>query len=320
MVPFAFLSSLLLATLPLALGKPKCRDIPSGAITIGKNKSGGKYANITAALADTSSSIYYIYPGNYTEAVNITRPVTIYGATDDIYDYTANRVTISRNMVASVAGSDDLSGTVRVETAGVNLYNLNIENTYGKPVDQAQAIALSVQAGPFAAYACQLRGYQDTLYANKGAQFYSKSLIQGSVDFIFGKTASIWITDSTIKTDGDGCITASGRQTDDDYYYVIDHSTIVNTTYANYLGRPWRDYARVIFQNSYLGSNILPAGWSIWSDATPLIDNVTYGEYHNTGPGAWNPDRATFATLLTAPITIDTVLNSTSWIDSAYLK
>ena len=46
------------------------------------------------------------------------------------------------------------------------LYNLNIRNTYGKPVDQSQAIALSVEAGTFACYACQIRGTQDTLLAN----------------------------------------------------------------------------------------------------------------------------------------------------------
>ncbi|KAG8878282.1 hypothetical protein FRB97_002632, partial [Tulasnella sp. 331] len=188
--------------------------------------------------------------------------------------------------------------------ASAVMYNLNIENTFGKPVDQAQAIALSVQGGKFAAYACQLRGYQDTLYANVGAQYYSKSLIQGSVDFIFGKTASIWITGSTIKTVGAGCITASGRSTNDGLWYVINNSTIVSTSFANYLGRPWEDYSRVVFQNSYLGSNIQAAGWEEWSSATPNTDHVTYGEYNNTGPGAWSSSRVSFATKLTAPITI----------------
>jgi pectinesterase len=30
-----------------------------------------------------------------------------------------------------------------------------------------------------------------------------------------------------------------------------------------YLGRPWREYARVVFQNSNLGSNIVAAGWKV---------------------------------------------------------
>ena len=62
-----------------------------------------------------------------------------------------------------------------------SIYNLSIANTYGKPVDQSQAIALSVQAGQFGCYGCKLTGYQDTLLANVGAQFYGKSYIEGYV-------------------------------------------------------------------------------------------------------------------------------------------
>ncbi|KAG8992175.1 hypothetical protein FRB94_011914 [Tulasnella sp. JGI-2019a] len=319
---FSFWSLLALTALNASLCM--AATIPTGAITIGKSGSGATYSTITAALADTSSSIYYIYAGNYTEAVVITRSgITIYGATSSTYSYSSNTVTISREESATAAGGDDASGTVRItKTAtGVSFYNLNIENTFGLPagVTQAQAITLSVYASNFACYACQLRGYQDTLLAETGYQFYSKSLIVGAVDFIFGQASSVWITDSTITTDGAGCITASGRSSADAYYYVINNSTITSTSYVNYLGRPWSDYARVIFQNSYLGSNIAAAGWEEWSTATPNTDHVTFGEYANTGPGAWRTGRVSFATQLTAPISITTVLGSTSWINSAWL-
>jgi len=70
----------------------------------------------------------------------------------------------------------------------IRLYNLNIANTLGP---YGQAVALSVQAlGNFACYACKLSGYQDTLLANQGYQFYGKSFIEGAVDFIFGSRAS----------------------------------------------------------------------------------------------------------------------------------
>jgi pectinesterase len=46
--------------------------------------------------------------------------VIIYGATSDANSYTSNTVTVSRNEPASVAGSNDKSGTVRVEAAGVS--------------------------------------------------------------------------------------------------------------------------------------------------------------------------------------------------------
>jgi pectinesterase len=94
-------------------------------------------------------------------------------------------VTVSRNIDAALAGSDDLSGTVRVHAKNVSLYALNIENTFGKPVDQAQAIALSVEADEFGGYGLNLTSVQDTLLANgPGGNFFSNCLIQGSVDFV----------------------------------------------------------------------------------------------------------------------------------------
>ena len=59
------------------------------------------------------------------------------------------------------------------------------------------------------------------------------------------------------QTVGNGFITASGRSSDDANWYVIDSSTIQGTGAASvYLGRPWRDYARVVFQSCNLGSNV----------------------------------------------------------------
>jgi pectin methylesterase-like acyl-CoA thioesterase len=62
---------------------------PSGAITVGH---GGTYSTISAALKDTSSSVYFVYAGSYTEQVYITRAnVKIYGQTNYSHTYTGNR-------------------------------------------------------------------------------------------------------------------------------------------------------------------------------------------------------------------------------------
>lgn len=49
---------------------------------------------------------------------------------------------------------------------------------------------------------------------------------------------------------------SASRKTDDNLYYVIDHTNVTGTSgiASTYLGRPWGSYARVIFQNSELGS------------------------------------------------------------------
>ncbi|KAJ1309979.1 hypothetical protein OPQ81_006737 [Rhizoctonia solani] len=289
---------------------------PTGSITVG---SKGKYKTLAAALEDTGSDTYFIYSGNYTGQTTITRAnIKIYGETTNAQAYGSNTVTFTDNIPASVAGDDERSATIRVQAAGVSFYNLNIVNTYGKQALKSQAIALSVEQGKFACYACQIKGYQDTLLAESGTQFYGKSYIEGAVDYIFGQRGSIWVTKSTLKSIGNGCITASGRSSPDNNYYVIDNSTIEGTGTV-YLGRPWAAYARVIFQNNNIGSNVVAAGWQAWNSTTPRTDHVLFGEYNNNGMGAWRSGRAGFATKLSTGVSITTVLGSTGWIDQAYL-
>ncbi|KAH7333588.1 putative pectinesterase precursor [Rhizoctonia solani] len=289
---------------------------PLGSITVGP---GGTYSTLSDALQDTSSDVYFVYGTSIKERVVITRPnITIYGQTSDESTYLQNQATIYNNIPASTAGSNEASATVSIRGSAtdVKLYNLNIANTYGRG---SQAIALSIDSARFGAYGVNLTGYQDTLLTSNGLHFFSKGYINGATDFIFGMKSSIWITQSTIETIATGWITASGRLSDDPFYYVIDRSDIIGIG-TQYLGRPWRNYARVIFQNSVLGSQIQPAGWSAWGTTNPMTDHVFYGEYNNTGPGAWNPSRAPFATNMTEGLTLDTVFGgSTSWVNPAYL-
>ena len=92
----------------------------------------------------------------------------------------------------------------------------------------------------------------------------------------------MWITKSVIRTVGNGYITASGRSTNDASWYVIDQSYVRGQGQV-YLGRPWRAFARVVFQYSNLDANIKKEGWSIWSSSDPQTSNVLFGEYSNVG-------------------------------------
>lgn len=51
------------------------------------------------------------------------------------------------------------------------------------------------------------------------------------------------------------------------------------------------------------------AGWHIWNTGDERTDGVYFGEYDNTGAGA-KGDRASFATAMTAPVGITTILGS----------
>ncbi|KAK0450389.1 pectin lyase-like protein [Desarmillaria tabescens] len=289
---------------------------PSGAITVG---SSGTYSTLTKALADTSSSVYFIYSGTYTgQTLHLAKQhQNLWSDQHGRQLHQQLPVTLTNSLGADDAGSNDASGTVRVHGSNVALYNVNIVNSLGEGVSD-QAIALSVQATQFGGYGLKIIGYQDTLLANVGYEFIANSYIEGNTDFIFGQTASLWITGSVIHTLGYGWITASGRSSSDSNWYVIDSSEISGTGDA-YLGRPWKNYARVVFQKSYLHSNVPAAGWSIWNTGDERTDHVTFAEYGNSGAGADTSSRASFSEVLSSAVSISTVLGSTSWIDSDFL-
>lgn len=125
----------------------------------------------------------------------------------------------------------------------------------------------------------------------------------------------------------DECIThqliANGRNSaTSPSYYVINKSTVEGSSALNgktYLGRPWREFSRVVFQNSRLGAVVNPAGWSPWSQQEPKTNNVVYGEYGNTGPGARSNRK--IGKQLSAPVSMNTILPGFSdWVDARYLE
>jgi len=249
--------------------------------------------------------------------------VTIYGYTTNDQNFANNQVTITQRKGADEAGSNDASGTLRVKAGNFAAYNLNVVNSRG---EGTQAIALSAYAasGTQGYYGCKFIGYQDTILAQSGKQVYDKCYIEGATDFIFGQTAVAWFEKSTIAISGRGWITASGRDSSSNpAYYVINGATVSTKSGVSlaagstYLGRPWRNYARVVVQNSNLGAVVNSAGWSIWQSGDTRTDQVFYREYGNTGTGA-SGTRASFSSKLSSAVTLANVIGSTSWIDMNY--
>ncbi|KAJ5663263.1 pectinesterase A [Penicillium longicatenatum] len=328
MKPFTFLTSALcLGTTVLgAPAKLHRRNSvsrttpPSGCLSVG---SSGTYSTISAALtalgSSTSSACIFVYSGTYAEQIKIdyAGSLIIYGETTDSGTYKYNTVTITNTISSEEAGSLDLSATVNIVSDNVSVYNINVVNGYGKG---AQAVALVANADELGFYGCQFSGYQDTLYAKAGTQYYSNCMIEGAVDYIFGD-ASAWFGECDIVSNGSGAITASSREeSTDTSWYAIDSCKIKAASGLDldgevYLGRPWRVLARVIYQNSELGSLINAAGWTTMADgATPL-----YYEYDNTGDGSDTSDRL-YETSISAGVTKTTVLGSGygDWIDESY--
>ncbi|KAF2636830.1 carbohydrate esterase family 8 protein [Massarina eburnea CBS 473.64] len=305
---------------------------PDGCLEVGGS---GKYTTVQAAVnalstSSTSSQCIFINSGTYKEQVYIktlASELILYGATADTTGYSGNKVTITQSKSQADGLTNDETATLRAATPNLKVYNINIVNAYGKG---SQALAVSAQNDKQGYYGVSFKGYQDTILANSGSQVYAKCYIEGATDFIFGQKATAWFdgVDIGVLSASLGYITANGRDSDSNpSYYVINNSKVAaasgNTVSSGvyYLGRPWRNYSRVVFQKTALSNVINSAGWKAWSTDSPNTDHVTYAEYQNTGDGS-KGTRASFAKTNSAAVAITTVLGSSykDWVDTTYLS
>ena len=69
------------------------------------------------------------------------------------------------------------------------------------------------------------------LLAETGSQVYAGCYIEGAVDFIFGQTANIWVTNSVIGVVAGGrCITADGRPSSSSTGYFAFNDCIIEAS------------------------------------------------------------------------------------------
>jgi pectinesterase len=188
--------------------------------------------------------------------------------------------------------------TVKVEADDFYAENLTIENTAG-PV--GQAIALYVEGNRCTFNNCKISGHQDTLYTSgeNSRQYFTHCLIEGTTDFIFG-AATVLFDDCTINSRSNSYITAASTTKGKVYGFVFLRCRMIADEKVSqvYLGRPWRDYARVVFIYCEMGAHILPEGWANW-DKTNRDKTAYYAEYRNTGPGASTGKRVSWSHQLT---------------------
>ncbi|KAE8968988.1 hypothetical protein PR001_g27632, partial [Phytophthora rubi] len=147
----------------------------------------------------------------------------------------------------------------------------------------------------------------------------------GDVDFIFGTKAEAWFESCDIEPVGPGYITANGRLNESNpSFYVLNNARVFGSSgnATVYLGRPWRPYSRVVWQNSELSDVIHPDGWLQWHKDNNTA-NVYYKEFNNRGPGAATDKRVSFSGVLDAAVPITRILgdNYTSewYIDTKFL-
>ena len=163
--------------------------------------------------------------------------------------------------------------------------NLTFENSAGRV---GQAVAVLTMGDRMTFRKCRFLGNQDTFYtkAESSRVYCEDCYIEGTVDFIFGKSVAVF-NRCTVHSKADAYITAAATPQEQEYGYLFYDCrlTAAPDVKTVYLGRPWRPCAKVAFVNCEMGKHICPPGWHNWS--RPEAEKTTeYIEINNRGEGA----------------------------------
>uniref|UniRef100_A0A2P2J6L2 pectinesterase n=1 Tax=Rhizophora mucronata TaxID=61149 RepID=A0A2P2J6L2_RHIMU len=237
-------------------------------------------------------------------------------------------------------GKNILEGSTTFHTAsfaatgtGFIARDMTFENTAGPA--KHQAVALRVGADHAVVYRCNIIGYQDTLYVHSNRQFYRECDIYGTVDFICGNAAVVLQNCSLYARKPmpmqKNTITAQNRKDPNQNTGISIHACRILATpdleaskgaFPTYLGRPWKQYSRVVVMLSYIGDHVHPRGWLEWNGAFAL-DSLYYGEYMNYGPGAavgqrvnWPGYRVITSAAEASKFTVAQFIYGSSWLPS----
>ncbi|KAM0962676.1 hypothetical protein ACFX2I_021783 [Malus domestica] len=257
----------------------------------------GKYKTINEALKEVPPNskktfVIYIKGGVYKEIVVVNKQMTNVVMIGD--GPTKTRISGGLNK------ADGVSTENTATFAALGNYfiakGIGFENTAG--YIKHQAVALRVQSDFSIFYNCHMDGFQDTLYTEAYRQYYRDCTITGTIDFIFGDGVTLFQNCKMMvrkPAEGQSCmVTAQGRTDHNEITGMfLQNCTITGEPdYMNvkekskaYLGRPWKDFARVIVMQSSIDEAIVPEGWSEWV-GKKTNQTCFFGEYGNRGPRA----------------------------------
>lgn len=250
---------------------------------------------------DQQQATIYLKNGTYREKVVVNKPnITLIGEERGkvilVWDDASG--TIRRDDPEKTYGtSGSASVTLTTNAKGFKAERIVFKNSFDYPnsdLKNKQAVALKNDADMSSFEDCDFLGYQDTLYANKGRQYYKNSYIEGNVDFIFGGAQAYFENCdifSIARENGGGYVMAPSTLEVEDAGYVFDNCNFTSNAKDNtiFLGRPWHPGKKdgynpsAIIKNSKLNSHIKEVAWDQMSGFSP--DDARFYEYNNQGEG-----------------------------------
>jgi pectinesterase len=260
--------------------------------------------------------VIHIASGTYQELIYIQREKRFFKLVGE----NPTNTVLSFNLYAGITNAEGKPiGTFKTPSTTIDAddftaENLTFENAAG-PVGQALAIRVDGDRAAFRN--CRFLGWQDTILINRGRQYFENCYICGHVDFIFG-AATAWFEKCEIHSLRDGYLTAASTPVDVPFGYIFSNCKITGEPgVKTFLGRPWRQFASVIYLNCEMSDVVRPEGWNDWKKPEAHT-TARYAEFNSTGTGASPTNRPDWAKQLSAEdakkITVEKVLGgSDGW-------
>ncbi|XP_047320767.1 pectinesterase-like [Impatiens glandulifera] len=291
----------------------------------------GDFTNISDALKTIPRNgvtpfVLYIKEGIYHERVQFDRNLTHLVVFGDGPKKT--RITGSLNWVDGVSTFNTASAVVLGDYFIAK--DIGFENSAG--AEKHQAVALRVGSDMSIFYNCIMDGYQDTLYSHTYRQYYRDCEISGTIDFIFGDSASMF-QNCTMKVRMPlsyqaNIVTAQGRKEPRQPTGIVlqDCKIVADAVYypermkiKSYLARPWKEYSRTVIMESFIDDLISSDGYLPWN-GTYALETCYYVEYNNRGPGSSKANRVVWPGIKEVTkkriqhFTASSFLDASSWL------
>jgi pectinesterase len=283
----------------IQLERPNAR--PENITYVVAKDGTGDYTEVQKAINalktnQSKRQVIYIKRGTYHEKFSIpsNKPfVTLIGedaATTILsYDDYAGKATADGGTIGTQNSAAFTISATDFQAQNLTFQNPHINNTGNG--DQAVAVGVFNDRASF--YNCRLVGYQDTFYVKNKARVYCKDCyIEGNVDFIFGDAVLLCENCQLHCNRHDSVITAAAEHTDSKFGYTFLNCRLTHIEGKDfngrefktfYLGRPWKQNARVVYIRCDEPALLHAAAWRRMSEG---VDAALFAEYQCTGAGA----------------------------------
>lgn len=281
----------------------QARVLPGPTKIVVAQDGSGQFKTVQEAIMSVPAGtvanpvVTHIKPGTYKELIYIQHEKRFFRLIGE----DAKTTILTFDLHANMVGKDEKPiGTFRTPSTVIDAddflaENITFENTAG-PVGQALAIRVDGDRAVFRR--CRFLGWQDTMFLNRGRQYFEDCYIAGHVDFIFG-AATAFFERCHIHCLKTGYISAASTYDYDPYGFVFSRCKLTGEPDAKtYLGRPWRDFSAVTYLNTEMSDVVRPEGWQNWN--LPAREKTArYAEFNSKGPGANSTKRVPWSRQLT---------------------